>query len=31
VSDVWNGPVELGRDGMHFTLAPETTTIEVEG
>jgi ribonuclease Z len=31
VSDAWNGHVELGRDGLHFTLAPETTTIEIDG
>jgi ribonuclease Z len=31
VSDVWNGPVELGRDGMHFTLPPDATTIEIDG
>lgn len=31
VSDTWNGPVQLGHDGMHFTLAPNQTTIDIEG
>lgn len=29
VADAWNGAVQLGRDGMHFTLAPDTTAIDV--
>lgn len=31
VSEAWNGPVNLGHDGMHFTLAPDTTAIDVDG
>jgi hypothetical protein len=29
VSDAWDGTVVLGADGMHFTLAPGRTDIEV--
>jgi ribonuclease Z len=29
VSAAWNGPIELGKDGMHFTLAPDTTSVVV--
>jgi len=30
VTDAWNGRVELGRDGMHFTLAPGSEAIQVD-
>jgi len=30
VSDAWSGEVILGRDGMMFTLPPNTQTIDVE-
>ncbi|HVN85224.1 MAG TPA: MBL fold metallo-hydrolase [Candidatus Binatia bacterium] len=30
VSDAWSGPVELGRDGMHFILSPSTDSVTVE-
>ncbi len=29
VADVWNGRVELGRDGLHLTLPPTNSSIEV--
>ena len=29
VSSAWGGPIELGKDGMHFTLAPDATAISV--
>ena len=28
VSDVWNGPVVVGRDGMTFTLESESEVID---
>lgn len=31
VAEAWDGPVKLGKDGMHFTLAPDTTAIDVDG
>ncbi len=30
VSDAWDGKVELGHDGMHFTLSPGTASIRVD-
>jgi len=30
VADTWNGRVELGRDGMHFTMPPTNSSIEVD-
>jgi ribonuclease Z len=30
VSSVWDGPVELGKDGMHFKLQPGTTAVTVD-
>jgi ribonuclease Z len=30
VSSAWEGRVELGRDGMHFTLSPGVTDIHVD-
>jgi ribonuclease Z len=29
VADTWDGRVELGRDGMHLTLPPADSSIEV--
>jgi ribonuclease Z len=31
VADAWDGPVQLGRDGMHCTLRTNATTIDIEG
>ena len=30
VSQAWDGHVELGKDGMHFTLAPNDTSVVVD-
>jgi len=30
VSSAWDGKVELGSDGMHFTLAPNDTSVQVD-
>ena len=30
VSEAWSGEVVLGKDGMHFTLPPESTAIPVD-
>jgi len=30
VADTWNGRVELGRDGMHFSMPPTNSSIEVD-
>jgi len=30
VSDAWSGPIELGKDGMHFTLSPSRDTVAVD-